>query len=61
LKAEGQAKAFNLINVAFKGNAQKLRQFEVTENSLRNNSKIILTDKGISPQLLIGQLPIADK
>jgi regulator of protease activity HflC (stomatin/prohibitin superfamily) len=61
LKAEGQAKAFDLINKAFKGNAQKLRQLEVTENSLRNNAKIILSDKGINPQLLIGQLPVTDK
>ena len=59
LKAEGQAKAFDLINKAFKGNAQKLRQYEVTENSLKNNSKIILSEKGITPQLLIGNLPIA--
>jgi len=58
LKAEGQAKAFDLINAAFKENAQVLRKLEVTENSLKNNAKIILSDKGISPQLLIGKLGI---
>lgn len=61
LEAEGKAKAFDLIDKSFKGNAQKLKNLEVTENSLRNNSKIILTDKGITPQLLIGELPIYSK
>ena len=56
LKAEGQAQAFDLINKSFKENAQILRKLEVTENSLRSNAKIILTEKGISPQLLIGKL-----
>lgn len=59
LVAEGKAKAFKLIQTSFKGNAQKLKQMEVTEASLKNNSKVILTDKGIKPQLLIGSLPIA--
>jgi regulator of protease activity HflC (stomatin/prohibitin superfamily) len=58
LVAEGQSKAFDLINRAFKGNAQKLKQMEVTQASLENNSKIIVTDKGIAPQLIIGNLPI---
>jgi regulator of protease activity HflC (stomatin/prohibitin superfamily) len=60
LKAEGQAKAFDLINKSFKENAQILRKLEVTENSLRNNAKIILSEKGITPQLLIGSLPITE-
>ncbi len=42
----------------FVGNAQKLKQLEVTQNSLENNSKIILSEKGINPTLLIGELPI---
>lgn len=58
LKAEGEAKAFDLINQSFKGNAQLLKKFEVTENSLRSNAKVLLTDKGISPQLILGELPI---
>lgn len=60
LVAEGKAKAFKLVNESFKGNAQKLKQMEVTEESLKKNSKIILTEKGINPQLLIGKLPIAN-
>ena len=44
--AEGQAKAFDLVNEAFKGGAKELKELEVTENALQNNSKIILGDKG---------------
>ncbi len=58
LEAQGKAEAFKLINKEFKENAITLKKLEVTENSLRSNSKIILTDKGITPQLLIGELPI---
>lgn len=58
LKAEGQAKAFDLVNKSFKGNAKELRRLEVTENSLRNNSKVILTQKGITPQVILGNIPI---
>lgn len=61
LEAEGKAKAFGLIEKSFKGNAQVLKKLEVTENSLKNNAKIILTEKGITPQLLIGELPLRDK
>ncbi len=62
--AEGKAKAIKIINEAaeqyFKGNAQEFKRLEVTESSLRNNSKIILTEGGISPTILIGELPLAD-
>jgi len=58
LVAEGKAKAFELVNKTFKGGAKELKELEVTETSLKDNSKIILTEKGISPQLLIGELPI---
>jgi regulator of protease activity HflC (stomatin/prohibitin superfamily) len=58
LKAEGQAKAFDLINKAFTGNAQILKKLEVTQASLENNSKIILSKDGITPQLIIGELPL---
>lgn len=57
LKAEGQSKAFGLINKSFKGNSQKLKAMEVTQASLENNSKVIITEKGIKPQLIIGNLP----
>ena len=61
LEAEGKAKAFNLVNKSFKGGAKELKALEVTQASLQNNSKIILTEKGVSPQLLIGQLPTTNK
>lgn len=61
LEAEGKAKAFGLIEKSFTGKAQLLKKLEVTENSLKNNSKIILTSKGIDPQLLIGDLPFKAK
>jgi regulator of protease activity HflC (stomatin/prohibitin superfamily) len=59
LEAQGKSEAFKLIEKEFKGNAQLLKKLEVTENSLKNNSKIILTEKGINPQLLIGELPLS--
>lgn len=61
LVAEGKAQAFKLINESFKGNAQLLKKYEVTETSLKNNSKVILTEKGINPQLIIGELPLGNK
>lgn len=61
LEAEGKAKAFDLVNESFKGNAQLLKKLEVTQASLENNSKVILTKDGISPTLLIGDLPIKQK
>lgn len=64
LTAEGQALAIKLVNEAankyFTGNAQKLKQLEVTQASLQNNSKVILTEKGIKPTLLIGSLTDKD-
>jgi len=60
LEAEGKAKAFDLVNETFKGGAEKLKKLEVTQASLEKNSKIILTEKGINPQLIIGQLPLSN-
>ncbi len=57
LEAEGKAQAFTLVNKTFTGNSQILKKLEVTQKSLENNSKIILTEKGIHPQLIIGDLP----
>lgn len=54
LVAEGQAKAFELINNSFKGNAQLLKQLEVTQATLENNAKIVITERGISPTLVLG-------
>lgn len=68
LQAEGQAQAIEtvakataeqikLVNEAatkyFKDNAILLKQLEVTQSSLQNNSKIILSKDGISPTLVI--------
>lgn len=56
LTAEGQAKAFKLIDDTFKGNAITLKKLDVTQASLEKNSKVIVTEKGITPQLIIGKL-----
>lgn len=59
--AEGKAKAIELVNTAaekyFIGNAKELKKLEVTENSLKDNSKVILTKEGINPQLILGNIP----
>ena len=61
LEAEGKAKAYRLINESFKGNAQLLEKLKVTENSLQSNSKVVLTEKGITPQIILGELPTTGK
>lgn len=64
LEAQGQAEAIRLVNESaekyFTANAEKLKRLETMENSLKNNSKIILTQEGITPQLLIGSIPISN-
>ena len=61
--AEGKAVAIRLINEAaqryFHGNAQVLKQLEMTESALRDNAKIVVTEHGISPTLLLGNLPVS--
>ncbi len=61
--AQGKAEAIRLVNEAaekyFVGNAQALKQLEMIENSLRENAKIIITEKGIKPTLLLGDLPVS--
>ncbi len=61
--AEGKAEAIRLVNEAaqqyFHGNAQVLKQMEMTENALRDNTKIVITDEGINPTLLLGELPVS--
>ena len=60
--ALGKAEAIQLVNEAaakyFQGNAQVLKQMEMTENALRDNAKIVITEKGVSPTLLLGSLPV---
>jgi regulator of protease activity HflC (stomatin/prohibitin superfamily) len=61
--AQGKAEAIRLVNEAaekyFVGNAQTLKQFEMIENSLRENAKIVITEHGINPTLLLGSLPVS--
>jgi regulator of protease activity HflC (stomatin/prohibitin superfamily) len=65
LKAEGEAQAIKLVNEAaekyFIGNAQKLRQLEMLEKSLKDNTKVVITKDGINPTIIIGDLPIESK
>lgn len=65
LKAEGEAQAIQLVNEAaekyFIGNAQKLRQLEMLEKALKDNSKIVITKDGINPNIIIGDLPAGTK
>jgi regulator of protease activity HflC (stomatin/prohibitin superfamily) len=62
LVAQAKAEAIRLVNEAaeryFVGNAQALKQLEMIENSLRENAKIVITEHGISPTLLLGNLPV---
>jgi regulator of protease activity HflC (stomatin/prohibitin superfamily) len=61
--AQGKAEAIRLVNEAaqqyFRGNAQTLKQIEMTETALRDNAKIVITEDGISPTLLLGSLPVS--
>jgi regulator of protease activity HflC (stomatin/prohibitin superfamily) len=61
--AEGRAQAIQLVNEAaekyFQGNAQLLRQLEMTENALKDNAKIVVTEHGVSPTLLLGSIPVS--
>lgn len=58
--AKAEAERIKLVNEAankyFIGNARLLRQIDMTEASLKDNSKIILTKDGINPQLIIGNI-----
>lgn len=60
--AQGKAEAIRLVNESaekyFIGNAQALKQLEMVENSLRENTKIVITEHGISPILFLGSLPV---
>jgi len=42
LIAEGAAKAYDLVNKHFRGNAQLLKKLEVAQIALQNNAKIVL-------------------
>ena len=57
--AEARAKEIRLVNEAaekyFIGNAKELKKLEVTQASLENNSKMVLTENGISPTLVLNE------
>ena len=57
--AEARAKEIQLVNESaekyFIGNAKDLKKLEVTQSSLENNSKIVLTEKGVSPTLVLNE------
>lgn len=63
--ADAESYRIKMVNQSaqqyFKGNAQTLKKLQVTEASLKNNSKIILSEKGINPTLLVGELPLVNK
>ena len=56
-RAAGEAEAIAEVNSAvektFKEKAQLYRQLEVTERSLQQNTKFVVTEKGISPSLIV--------
>lgn len=57
--AQARATEIQLVNESakkyFVGNAKELKRLEVTQSSLENNSKIVLTEKGISPTLVLNE------
>jgi len=57
--AQARAKEIQLVNEAaekyFVGNAQELKKLEVTQASLEKNSKVVLTEKGISPTIVLNE------
>ena len=59
--AEGEAEKIRMVSEAaityFHNGAKDLKELEVTENALKHNSKVVLTEKGLSPQVLIGEIP----
>lgn len=58
--ADGEAYRIKTVhqsaNKYFVKNAQKLKAYDVTQRSLENNTKVVLTEKGISPHLIIGNI-----
>ena len=57
--AEARAREIQLVNESaekyFIGNAKDLKKLEVTQASLEDNSKVVLTEKGISPTLVLNE------
>lgn len=57
--AIAKADAIRAVNAAieesFKENSRKFKALEVTEASLRHNTKVVLTEKGISPTIVLSE------
>lgn len=57
--AQARATEIQLVNESaekyFVGNAKDLKKLEVTQASLEENAKIVLTEKGISPTLVLNE------
>ena len=57
--AEARSKEIQIINEAaqkyFVGNAQVLKQLEVSETAMRDNSKFVIAEKGTNPVIVFGQ------
>lgn len=55
--ADARAEEIKVVNQSananFIENAKDLKSLEVTQESLKNNTKVIVTEKGISPNLII--------
>jgi len=64
LEAIAKAQAVREVNQAveetFKANSQKFKALEVTQASLSRNSKVVLTEKGINPTIVLndGDTPV---
>ncbi len=58
--ADGEAYRLKTVHEAankyFKDNAVKLKKLDVVQRSLEKNTKVVITEKGISPNLIIGNL-----
>lgn len=62
LEAEGLAKYNELITKSFKSKeVQLFKKLETVQTSLKDNSKIILTEKGINTNIILGDIPIKEK
>jgi len=57
--AEANAQQIKLVNEAaqqyFKAEAKELKRLEVTQAALENNMKVVITEKGISPSIILGE------
>jgi hypothetical protein len=65
LEAEGKAKAFDLINHSFIGNAQILKKLETVQASLENNTKYVIDPHtaitNVIAEQMAGIVPIKEK